>query len=148
MREKPPPWPLRTTLTPWLLEVAETWPASKWTDSVTWRNETELVVERRETSPGSSYIAQQQIRVRFSPKGAPRVAVDEWSEDTADTDWLWCVVDVHSGEAWISSNGRGLGTPGGPALAVRWVFQGHDNMGSLEYTDDTLLLTSEQLRRK
>ena len=148
VREKPPPWPLHTTLSPELLELAKAWPASTWSDTVAWGDEAELLVERREIKQEGPYVAHQWIRVRFAPPGVPRVDVDEWTDSTADAEWIRCFIDVYSGEAWISSNGQGLGIPGGPALAVRWVIQGTDNVGSLEYTEDTLLLTSEQLRRK
>jgi hypothetical protein len=146
VREKPPPYPLQTTVSSALLEVADARPASAWSDSVTWRTASELWIERRFSVPWSTYSSCQQLRIRFSPPDAPQVAVFEWRENSADADWLWFIGDV-TGEAWISSDGQDLGTSAGPDLALKWTFDGVDSTGSLEHSEGTLLLKSEQLTR-
>jgi hypothetical protein len=147
VRERPPPWPLQTKMDTELLTEAAQWPSSDWADVVTWHKPTELLVERRRNVPESSNVSYQLVRIRFAPPRVPEVAVDEWAEDKANPKQPWYVYGVH-GKAWISSDGAGLSASAGPELAVKWQFNAKDSSGSLEYCEDRLFLTSEQLLRK
>jgi hypothetical protein len=139
-----PHWPLVTTLDPSLTAEAKLWPPSEAQDSVTWQDDSRLMLERRWIRRQGSLVHTERIWIRFAPPEAPRVAIETVTENKA-IDQSWGFYDVE-GRAWISSDGWGLGRNGGPDLALRWEFAGK-NGGSLDHNEGAVLLSSEQLRR-
>ena len=138
-------WTLVTTMDPSLLAVTEALPSSTGQDSVTWLDQSELLLERRWVTTDPSFESILRLWIRFSPPDAPRIAVVTMTENKA-IDQQWGFYDVE-GRAWISSDGQGLGSEAGPGLAIRWEFQGK-NAGSLDHDEGSALLTRDQLRRK
>ena len=140
-----PRWPLATTVDSSLLAVTDALPSSIGQDSVTWLDQSELLLERRWVTTDPSCESRLRIWIRFSPPDVPQIAVNTMTENKA-IEQQWGFYDVE-GRAWISSNGQGLGSEAGPGLAIRWEFRGR-NGGSLDHDEGSALLTSEQLRRK
>src|SRR5687767_6250381 len=134
---------LETELKPELLDESAAWPRRDWTVTAKWHGKKELRIEALERFPGP-FVTRDELRVEFDPPGAPEVRVDRTMRSQEGQ--VWSVVEIR-GRAWISSDGTGLGEPGGPPLAIQWEYN-CTNAGSLSHYPDKLLLTSEQLLRK
>lgn len=111
-------------------------------DSVRWLEDGRLFVER--VSAGERYRTVEQLWVAFEPGKPARVEVSGWNEELS-SGARWPRTEF-VGLAWVSSEGAGLGRPGGPDLVIdvqwRCTISGSDQPGGRR-----LHLRSDQLQR-
>lgn len=124
----PESWPLESVAEPWgESEARELGPR----DACRRLDDGRLFVELASDPQGIQSVTR--LWIEFRPPLLPGVEVASWNEETA-SGARWTRRDFR-GQAWVSSDGMGLGQPGGPDLIVdaRWTcwISGSDQPGGI-----------------